>query len=68
MMKGVSGFLASFHYYKAYRKEVAKIKERDDNYVLKRFLYRRSLEKVVIKGSLYGCESRISVLFTNSNA
>ncbi len=54
MMKGVLGFFASFYRYTAYRKEFAKMKKRDDNYVLKRVLYRGKVEKTIIKNFLTG--------------
>jgi GT2 family glycosyltransferase len=52
MMKGVLGFFTSFCRYGAYRKEIAKMKKRDDNYVFKRFLYRGKVERAIIKNFL----------------
>jgi GT2 family glycosyltransferase len=49
MMKGVIGFFVSFHHYKTYRKRFNKIKKRNDIYILKSLLYRRALEKKILK-------------------
>lgn len=49
MMKGMLGFLASFYRYGAYRKGFAEMKKRDDNYVFRRLLYRRWVERTIIK-------------------
>jgi len=54
MIKGVLGFFSSFHCYKNYRKVFAKNKERDDKYFFENFLYRRKIEKTILKRAIYG--------------
>jgi len=53
MIKGVLGFFFSFHLYKNYRKVFTKNKKREDKYVFERFLYRRKLEKIILKRAIY---------------
>ncbi|MEM3730870.1 MAG: glycosyltransferase family 2 protein [Candidatus Bathyarchaeia archaeon] len=52
MMKGLLGFFKTFHHYEAYRREFAKTKTRDERYVFERFLYRRWVEKAIVKNFL----------------
>jgi hypothetical protein len=53
MIKGLLGFFLSFYRYEAYRKEFVKTKQRDDNYVFQRLLYRRRFERTIIKKTIY---------------
>ena len=55
MMKGLLTFFLHFHYYKDYRKNFKKLKTKDDKYVLQRLLYKRRIEKIVLKKVLYRC-------------
>lgn len=55
MVKGIVGFLSSFHRYRNYQKTFAKSKKRSDNYVLKRLTYRGRLERLILKRVIYRC-------------
>jgi hypothetical protein len=46
---GIIAFLSSFHRYRKYRKEFAKIKKRTDKYVFQRLLYKKDIEKKLLK-------------------
>ena len=53
MVSGTLRFLATFPYYKNYRRVFAKQKKRDDKFVFERFLYKRRIEKSFLKKGLY---------------
>lgn len=53
MVSGTLRFLATFPYYKKYRRVFAKQKKRDDKFVFERFLYKRRIEKSFLKKGLY---------------
>lgn len=53
LFAGVIAFLLCSHRYRRYRKELAKIKKRTDKYVFQRLLYKRKIEKRLLK-KIYG--------------
>jgi len=55
MVKGIAGFLSSFHLYRNYQKAFAKSKKRNDSYVFKRLTIRGRLEKIILKKVIYRC-------------
>ncbi len=52
-LKGVVDFFFSFRRYEEYRRQFLKIKRREDKYVFERLLYKREIEKKLIK-KIYG--------------
>jgi len=55
MVSGTLSFLVTFPYYNRYRKVFAKRKKRDDKFIFERFLYRRRMERLLLKRGIYGC-------------
>lgn len=55
MVQGILSFITTFPYYNRYRKVFAKKKKRDDKYIFENFLYKRRIEKLILKKGIYAC-------------
>jgi len=53
LFAGVIAFFLCFYRYRKYHKEFIKVKQRTDKYVFQRFLYKREIEKKLLK-KIYG--------------